>query len=925
MGEIPLWSAEDQTSRLSELTAATSDPLKELPLRRDVRSLGKLLGRVIVEQEGKRLFNVVEELRHLLIRHREQSRLESASANFADPQMTKARDAIAGLDVADAYRISKAFAIYFELTNLAETNHRKRRRRAGRLHPDQPALAGSFRGTLRRLCAAGLDAKEALAALRQVRIIPTFTAHPTEVARRTVLFKRRRIAEQLAKLDHLPLPATDAAEHEALIQAEITSLWQTDEVRVERPLVTDEIRMGLDVYPMSIFESLPRVYAEISDSFREIYGADIGALELPDVLSFGSWIGGDRDGNPFVTPDSTREALERAHNAILDHYIAELARLSRKLSSSSRQIQISRKLRSRLDAYTKRLGDDAPRAARISATELYRRFLSFITLRLRHHREEIENAWPYASPQELEADLLLVRDSLEAAHGARLAELFVDPLVRKIRTFGLHLAILDIRQHARVHAQALEEIPAGWKGSSPLDVPAGLSAGSVDLLDVFRKVAHLKQTYPAEAIRAYVISGVESTEDVLTVLRLAEISGVTLAATKSDPGLMPVPLFESIESLRSSAEIMQNIWNTQEYVPLLNSWGRWQEVMLGYSDSNKDGGMLTSIWELYKAHRGLHRAARENDVKLRLFHGRGGTVGRGGGPTHRAILAQPAGDFSGEIRITEQGEVLNWKYSDPVLAEWNLEIMVAACLEALTRPADESSVATPWDEAMEEMSECAYQFYRRNIADNSEVLEYFEQATPVNQLEHARIGSRPARRSQKSRRLEDLRAIPWGFGWMQSRLALPAWFGIGHALESFTGKKTSNARLLQEMIKGFPLFTDLIRNVELAMAKADLTIARLYASLVEDAELRERVWQMIVEEFERTRKAILSVTGQKELLETNPVLSRSIRLRNPYVDPMSLVQVDLLRRKRAGEDSEALNYALGATINGIAAGLHNTG
>ncbi len=924
MGENPLWSAEDQTGRLSELTASTSDPLKELPLRRDVRSLGKLLGRVIVEQEGKRLFNVVEELRHLLIRHREQARLEGGS-NFVDPQMAKARDAIAGLDLDDAYRITKAFAIYFELTNLAETNHRKRRRRAGNLHPDQPALAGSFRGTLRRLCAAGLSAKEALAALHQIRIVPTFTAHPTEVARRTVLFKRRRITEQLAKLDRLPLSAGEAAEYEELIHAEITSLWQTDEVRVERPLVTDEIRMGLDVYPMSIFESLPRVYSEMADSFREIYNAELDGLELPEVLSFGSWIGGDRDGNPFVTPDSTREALGRARNAILDHYIAELARLSGQLSSSSRQAPVSKKLRARLDDYSKRLGDEPPRTARISATELYRRFISYVVARLRHTRGQAADAMPYSTPEELEGDIDVVRDSLLAHHGERPVELFVDPLLRKIRTFGLHLATLDIRQHANIHAKAMDEIPQGWKSNSPLDVPPGLSPASIDVLETLRKVSSLKKTYPASAIRAYIISGVESEQDVLAVLKLADIAGVGLAATKDDPGLMPVPLFESIDSLRAADAIMEKVWENKHYTSLLNSWGRWQEVMLGYSDSNKDGGMLTSIWELYKAHRALHHAARQNDVKLRLFHGRGGTVGRGGGPTHRAILAQPAGDFSGEIRITEQGEVLNWKYSDPVLAEWNLEIMIAACLEALTRTAEEHKSEGKWDEAMEEISQYAYEYYRRCIADNPEVLEYFEQATPVNQLEHARIGSRPARRSQKSRRLEDLRAIPWVFGWMQSRHALPAWFGIGYALEKLVQKRASNAQLLQEMMNGFPLFSDVIRNVELAMAKADLTIARLYASLVEDADLRERVWKMLAEEFERTRQVILSVTGQRQLLETNPVLSRSIRLRNPYVDPMSLVQVDLLRRKRAGEDSDALNYALGATINGIAAGLHNTG
>jgi len=358
---------------------------------------------------------------------------------------------------------------------------------------------------------------------------------------------------------------------------------------------------------------------------------------------------------------------------------------------------------------------------------------------------------------------------------------------------------------------------------------------------------------------------------------------------------------------------------------LLDSWGRWQEVMLGYSDSNKDGGMLTSIWELYKAQRELHRAAREHRVNLRLFHGRGGTVGRGGGPTHRAILAQPVGDFSGQIRITEQGEVLYWKYSDPVLAEWNLELMIAACLEALARPSGlKPGSDARWAEAMEEMSAAAFGFYRSKIAENAEVIEYFEQATPVNQLEFARIGSRPARRSQ-SRRLEDLRAIPWVFGWMQSRHAVPAWFGVGYALERFAKKGSGNVQLLKDMLREFPLFSDLIRNVELAMSKADFTIARLYAALVTDAKLRDRVWKVLQQEFERTRRVILSITSQSQLLQGNSVLSRSIRLRNPYVDPMSLIQVDLLRRKRSGTDTEPLNYALGATINGIAAGLHNTG
>jgi phosphoenolpyruvate carboxylase len=392
---------------------------------------------------------------------------------------------------------------------------------------------------------------------------------------------------------------------------------------------------------------------------------------------------------------------------------------------------------------------------------------------------------------------------------------------------------------------------------------------------------------------------------------------------------MPVPLFESIDALRSSPTIMRRVWKAPEFQPLLDSWGRKHEIMLGYSDSNKDGGMLTSTWELHRAQHSLHEAARECGVDLRLFHGRGGTVGRGGGPTHAAILAQPAGDFSGEIRITEQGEVLSWKYSDPVLAEWNLEIMIAACLEAVTMPTQaEPETKQRWDEAMEAMSNDAFAFYRKHIAENPEVLEYFEQATPVNELEHARIGSRPARRTA-NRALDDLRAIPWVFGWMQSRHAVPAWFGVGYAIERFAGRSAGHAELLREMMRAFPLFVSLVRSVEIAMAKADFAIARLYADLVTGAALRDRVYEMLRQEFERTRRTILNVTGQQELLERNPVILRSVRLRNPYVDPLSLIQVDLLRRKRAGPADPsldpALDYATGATMNGIAAGLHNTG
>jgi phosphoenolpyruvate carboxylase len=695
-------------------------------------------------------------------------------------------------------------------------------------------------------------------------------------------------------------------------------------VRIQKPLVTDEIRMGLDHYPMSIFESLPRIYDEIRESFAELYGVQLSPRDIPQVLFFGSWIGGDRDGNPYVTVESTQDALERARNAILSHYVLELEHLIEQLSSSCKQVSVSGEFLEKLQSYAELLGEEPARLARISSTELYRRFMRYSVIRLNHSIRREKHG--YLDAHEFETDLMLVGSSLRQSRGERLAELLIDPLIRKVLTFGFHLSTLDLRQHAKVHRRALDGSTRDSR-AMPGSGDGGTAAARTEVAceEVFRSVPTWKKSFPTRAIRNYVISGAETQDDIFNVLELAQRSGVQVAATPDDPGLMPIPLFESIHSLRNSAAVMDQVWSHKTYRRLLDSWSGWQEIMIGYSDSNKDGGMLTSIWELHKAHRSLHAVARKHKVKLRLFHGRGGTVGRGGGPTHNAILAQPAGDFSGAIRITEQGEVLNWKYSDPVLAEWNLEIMIAACLEALTRPDGASSASEePWVEAMEQMSEDAFAFYRSQVAQNPDILVYFDQATPVNELEHAQIGSRPARRSE-SRTLDDLRAIPWVFGWMQSRHALPAWFGVGYALERFVSRGSKEQQQLSRMMQHFPLFSDLIRNVELAMAKADLAIAKLYASLVPDTSLRDRVWNLLVEEFERTRRMLLLVKKQERLLERNPVLSRSIRLRNPYVDAMSLIQVELLRRKRGGNDSEELNYALGATINGIAAGLHNTG
>jgi phosphoenolpyruvate carboxylase len=941
-----LWTPVSWADRLAELEASTGDR-KEAPLRRDIRSLGTLLGQVLREQGGDALggslFAAVEELRRTAIARREEEAAGNIDAARKDLGQAEALTHRVAADARTAYFLARAFAFYFELINLAETNHRKRRRRSAMLDANAAPQRGSLRGTLRRLREAGKSRADVLELLRKICITPVFTAHPTEVARRSVMFKRRSISDLLARLDSIPLPAAELDALEAALLAEITALWQTDDVRSSRPTVRDEVRMALDYYEASLFATVPALYTEIAAALDAEFppegptAAPTQMSALPIVVRFGSWIGGDRDGNPFVTSDTTAMSLAMSRDLLLEYYLTRLRDLFDQLASSTHQAAISWKLRLRLDEYLTELrAGGHPTPADRFPNEAVRLQLACITLRLggappstmqRNMTLPATAALPrYNHASGLLEDLTLLRESLADNHGRRLAEMFLDPLLLAVRTFGLHLQTLDIRQHAKVHTAALEEIAAGKP-----------SEQTAEVLETFRAIARLKAAAP-EAITEYVVSGASAAQDALNVLELARLVGVRVEGGEGDPGLQPVLLFESIEDLRNAPAICRELWTGAAYKPLLAAWHGQQEMMLGYSDSNKDGGMITSTWEIWKAHRALHTVARACGVTLRLFHGRGGTVGRGGGPTHRAIFAQPLDSFTGELRLTEQGEVLNWKYSDVVLAERNLELMIAASLDALARPDIVEGVSIPrltgeilptWEAALDELSATSFAFYTKHIVEDPEVFTYFEQATPVAELEHARIGSRPAKRADasatKQRSMADLRAIPWVFGWMQSRHVVPAYFGVGHALESFANAHPEGLSLLREMARGFPLFIDIVRNVEMALAKADFGIARLYASLVTDEALRERVFSTLAAEFERTQRMVLAVLQQEELLESNPVLNNSIRLRNPYVDPMSLLQLELLRRKRAGETGEELDRAITATINGISAGLRNTG
>ena len=656
---------------------------------------------------------------------------------------------------------------------------------------------------------------------------------------------------------------------------------------------------------------------------------DIRPADLPAVIRFGSWIGGDRDGNPYVTAASTREALEKNRALILAAYLDDIEELRSLLTPSTFQIGNAPRLLKALDAYGERFPTAAASVASLPEGEMYRRFLEFMRQRLRSTLQTPDDAQAYAGPAEMAADLDLMRESLVSQGCVQPARTLLDPLRRKLDAFGFHLHTLDIRQHAKVHARAVVELAGGMELLADPDVyrTAPPSAQTAELLESLRMIAGLKREYPPESIRSYVISGAGNVQDVLSLVWLMELCGISVAAREEcgDPGIIPVPLFESIEDLRNAPAVCRSLWNSRSFAPLLDSWGRHQEVMIGYSDSNKDGGMITSSWEIFKAHAALHRVADECGVKLTLFHGRGGTVGRGGGPTHRALIAQPTGAFTGSFKLTEQGEVINFKYNDPLLARKTMELMVAASLEALVRTGlVEGEIDPAWEEAMEEISATAYACYREKIADNPDILPYFEQATPVLEFELAKIGSRPSRRSLGSS-LTDLRAIPWGFGWIQSRLMVPAWFGVGTACEQYAARCPAAKKLLREMMVHFPFFFDMMRNVEMAMAKVDLPLAWQYATLVDDEGLRGRVWKLLTDELARTRRILLEITGQSRLLESNPDLVDSLRLRTPYIDPMSLIQIELLRRKRAGHAGEQLDYLLAATIHGVAAGLRNTG
>jgi phosphoenolpyruvate carboxylase len=905
-----------------------------------IHLLGDLLGQTLVEQEGQPLFDLVEEIRALAKAHR--------GGDAAAGERLLGR--VEGLPLAEARGVVKAFASYFQLVNLAEEEERVRvlRRRAREAHARGDSMAETVPAAVRELHEQGLAPGEMQALLRDLLVMPVFTAHPTEAKRRTVLTKLGRIAEALHRLDfHSPTPEETEALL-GLLREEIVALWQTEETRAYRPSVLDEVRNGLYYFEATLFDLAPEIPARLRRALDQYYPGQ--AFAVPNFLRFGSWIGGDRDGNPSVTPRATEETLREHKAAALRLYRRALERMHGHLSTAERY-GVTRELRTSLEKDAALFPEAANQAAQRYRRQPYRQKLALVYRKLTSTLEASQGPWridhrprpgTYADAAEFGADLRLLQDSLRTHGGGRLAEGRLATLAAQVAIFGFHLATLDLRQHAERHTSALSEIfqrygiaEAFGAGGEDAKVqlltaellnPRPLTPARLDFreatnetLELFRLVRRAHERVGAAAIDSYIISMTRGTSDLLAVLLLAKDAGVADA-------LDVVPLFETVADLHAAPRTMEQLFTNPAYDRHLRARGRAQAIMIGYSDSNKDAGYLTANWELHLAQRALAALCARHHVTLTLFHGRGGSVGRGGGPTNRAILAQPPESVGGRLKLTEQGEAITTRYANPHLARRHLEQLVHAVLVTSGKRSGPSpSRGGAWQKALGALSPRAEQAYRSLVHGSPAILRYFRAATPVEEIGELNLGSRPARR-HPGEGIADLRAIPWVFAWTQSRLTLPGWYGLGTALEAWAETATE-WEVLGAMYREWTFFRTLVDNAQVSLRKADLLIADVYAGLA-DPEIRTEIFPLLRAEYERTEAALRRVTGQTDLLDHEPWLQRSIRVRNPYIDPMNYIQVALLRRLRSapqGPEAEALREAVLLSVNGIAAGLRNTG
>jgi phosphoenolpyruvate carboxylase len=918
-------------------------------LRADVRWLGGLLGQALIQQEGKPFFLTEERIRRRAIAYRRSGR----SRDFA-----ALRALVERLPVPVAEKIIRAFSVYFQLVNIAEENHRLRRKRYYESLPGFHPQRGSIEDVVHRLHAGGIPFDALSKRAGELSVALVLTAHPTQALPPTILTKHRAIWDLLTKRQlENPVPREERELSQELLQ-EITLLWQTDELRSDRPTIRDEVEQGLYYLSSVLYDALPDVIMAFRSEVERVYKRTI---PLATLLTFGSWIGGDKDGNPNVTHESLRWALWRYRQVILAKYLTSLGRLQERLTQSDQLCRMGpaflRSLardRRMFPALTDGLDDRFPH-------QPYRQKLEIMIYRIRQmFRQASEARDGYVSAEEFLRDVRAIERSLLGHRAEPVARHDAAKLALQVGLFGFVFTRLDVRDHSKRHLEAFSELvrlhelspqdPMSMSEterrqlldkllSQPryVELLRGCSASTREVIRTFQVVGEHLAHVDADAIDAYIISMTHEASDVLAVLWFFQQADLFRRTTKSWwSGVHIVPLFEGIDDLRRSDQIMRELYRHPVYRRHLRARGNLQQIQLGYSDSNKDGGFFTANWELYQAQRRLHAVAKAHRVRLQLFHGRGGTIGRGGGPLHQAILAQPRGTLEGRIKITEQGEVIAAKYANPILAIRNLELALSAVLEAtLIEPKPPANLAQ-WEEAMDALSQAAWWRYRRVLYEDEAFVRYFEQATPIDAISEFRIGSRPASRpgapagrgAGTGRSIEDLRAIPWVFSWIQSRYVLPSWFPFGSAVDQFVRSRRDGLDELRKMYVEFPWFHVMIEFTQMSLGMADMRTAAQYADLVRPRSLGRRIFQEIEREFARSRQAVLAITRQRELLDTNYVLQNSIRLRNPYVDPISLLQVRFLRERRRAADARRrrqLDRPLALTINGIAAGMRHTG
>ncbi|WP_108519793.1 phosphoenolpyruvate carboxylase [Bradyrhizobium algeriense] len=920
---------EAQSNRSDDALALEEDAR----LRTDIRLLGRILGDTVRDQEGADVFDLVERIRQTSIRfHRDEDKL-------ARRELETILD---GMSTADTVQIVRAFSYFSHLANIAEDQNNIRQMRGRGPGGPRPSLLTQ---TLLHAKTAGFSAAELRRFFRDAQVSPVLTAHPTEVRRKSTIDREMEIASLLDRRERVQMTPEEIEASAEQLRRAVLTLWQTNLLRRTKLTVLDEVANGLSFYDYTFLHEVPRLHCALEDRLNQEEGGTPG--ELASFLTMGSWIGGDRDGNPFVTADVMRGTLRLQSSRVMNFYLEELHVLGSELSLAAHLADVSDELR----ALAGRSPDTSPHRSgepyRLAVSGIYARLTATaVRLEVETTRRPVGEAAPYASVKEFKADLDVLDRSLIANNSGVIARGRLRSLRRAVDCFGFHLARLDIRQNSAVHERTVAELfDAAIHGMSYLDLneearvnlllnelrsTRPLSSAFVKYseetlgeLAVFRAAAEAHARFGTDVIHQCIISMCKGMSDMLEVAVLLKEVGLINPSGRSAINI--VPLFETIEDLQASSGIMDRMLSLHDYRRLVDSRGGVQEVMLGYSDSNKDGGFVTSGWELYKAEIELVEVFERHHVRLRLFHGRGGSVGRGGGPSYDAIIAQPGGAVNGQIRITEQGEIISSKYSNPEVGRSNLEILAAATLEASLLHPRQSAPRKEYLIAMEQLSALAFKAYRGLVYETEGFADYFWGSTVITEISTLNIGSRPASR-KKTREIEDLRAIPWVFSWAQCRLMLPGWYGFGSAVETWIAEHPEQGMpFLQELYREWPFFRTLLSNMDMVLAKSSIAIASRYAELVPDVKLRESIFGRIRREWHSSIETLLDIMGHERLLQGNPLLERSIRNRFPYLDPLNHVQVELLKEHRAQNPDEQVLRGIQLTINGISAGLRNSG